>query len=388
MAPNPKQLVEYLKSVGRLKNPLYEKAFLQVPRHIFLPDFAPDRVYVDEAIVTKLDSSGYAVSSSSQPSMMLQMFEQMQLGRGMNVLEIGTGTGYNAALMHYIVNREAGGRVTTIEIDADLARRAERALHRAGFAGVLVVTGDGAAGYAPRANYDRILVTAGLWDLPAAWVRQLKHDGVLVAPVQVDGFQLSASFRFDSENTLLSTENLPCRFVYMRGVGAPPDLTRRVGGTDLRLIGQNQRTLDTASLHTLLTSDQPLEMQLVDVINNDEFWTKLAPYALLKPSDEAIVSVFYVDEKIKAYGMEGTGIACFTPGSACFLPDNTIGKAYLFGGADAFLYMDSVIKEWRKLHKPGVRQLNLRFVPAGTPAPGGVTALPRGENDLHLWFNA
>jgi protein-L-isoaspartate(D-aspartate) O-methyltransferase len=386
MAADPHKLVELLKRSGRLNNPLYEEAFARVHRHLFLPEFAPDRVYVDEAIVTKLDKSGYAFSSSSQPSMMIQMFEQMGLAPGMNVLEIGTGSGYNAALMQHIVSQAPGGRVTTVEIDNDIARRAERALHRAGYASVLVVEDDGAAGYSPRASYDRILVTAGLWDLSAAWVRQLKSNGVLVAPVQVDGFQASGAFRFDAGGALVSTQNLPCRFVYMRGIGAPPELTRRVGSSDLRLIGEAQRQLDTAQIHSLLSDDPQLESQLVEAILSDDFWSKFAPYAILNPPADAVVTLYYIDESIRAYGMEGTGVALFTPGSACFVPDDTIGRAFNFGGADAFLMVSTLVQQWREAGRPGVRQLNLRFVPAGSPPPDGVHVLPRVEHDLHAWF--
>jgi protein-L-isoaspartate(D-aspartate) O-methyltransferase len=95
-------LVDRLKCAGYIHTPAVEAAFRAVPRHLFLPAVAPDTVYTDEAIPTKrLD--GKAVSSSSQPAIMAIMLEQLDLHPGHRVLEIGAGTGYNAALMAHIV---------------------------------------------------------------------------------------------------------------------------------------------------------------------------------------------------------------------------------------------------------------------------------------------
>src|SRR5689334_7832237 len=95
-------LVEYLKQGGHLPSPSVEAAFRAVPRHLFLPDLELEKVYQDEAIPTKLQDE-IPISSSSQPTIMAIMLEQLRLKPGQRVLEIGAGTGYNAALIAHIV---------------------------------------------------------------------------------------------------------------------------------------------------------------------------------------------------------------------------------------------------------------------------------------------
>ncbi|MBC8098954.1 MAG: methyltransferase, FxLD system, partial [Armatimonadetes bacterium] len=115
-APNTlATLIERLRATGLLNTPLLDAAFSAVARHLFLPGVPLDQVYADNAIPIKYDSEGRVISSSSQPSMMLLMLQQLDLQPGHNVLEIGAGTGYNAAVMQQIVGQS--GKVTTVEVD-------------------------------------------------------------------------------------------------------------------------------------------------------------------------------------------------------------------------------------------------------------------------------
>src|SRR5574338_1102375 len=134
--PTHESLIAALKEADLLNDPRMEKAFRDVPRHFFLPDLPPEQVYVDDAVPIKRDESGGVVSSSSQPSMMAIMLNQLRLYEGCNVLEIGAGTGYNAAIMQQIVGM--AGNVTTIEIDREVALKAEDNLSRAGMSDVNV----------------------------------------------------------------------------------------------------------------------------------------------------------------------------------------------------------------------------------------------------------
>jgi len=99
------------------------------------------------------------------------MLEQMELEPGHRVLEIGAGTGYNAALMAHIVGGE--GLVATLDIDEDIVADVRKHIADAGLGNVTVVRADGGYGYPPDAPYDRIILTVGVWDLVPAWLEQL-----------------------------------------------------------------------------------------------------------------------------------------------------------------------------------------------------------------------
>jgi protein-L-isoaspartate(D-aspartate) O-methyltransferase len=167
------------------------EAFLAVPRHVFLPGESVSRAYEDTAIVTKSDADGLPVSASTQPAMMAIMLEQLGLAAGQRVLEIGTGTGYNAALIAEIVGDPTS--VVSIEVDPDLVDQARASLVAAGFGGVTVVCGDGADGVPGGAPYDRVIVTAGIWDLAPQWLAQVGAGGRIVAPISIRGIQLSVA---------------------------------------------------------------------------------------------------------------------------------------------------------------------------------------------------
>ena len=161
-----RSLVDNLNSAGNVQTPRVEEAFRQVPRHLFLPGVALDQVYSDVSIPTKRIED-QVVSSSSQPAIMAVMLEQLQLEPGHRVLEIGSGTGYNAALMAQIVGDS--GRVVTVDIDEDLVAGARGNLSLAGFGEVQLFCGDGAFGYQGSAPYDRIILTVAAWDIAPAW---------------------------------------------------------------------------------------------------------------------------------------------------------------------------------------------------------------------------
>jgi len=201
-----RRLVDELTAVGALPAQ-WREAFLATPRHLFVPsvvwddtdggvlsprrrDEDPaawlDAVYADEAIVTQVDDgatpdigTGRRITSSiSKPSIVAGMLDHLQLETGMRVLEIGTGTGWNAALLA----RVAGERnVTTIEVDAGLAERARKTLAEAGVSPA-VIAGDGAEGYVSGAPYDRVIATASVRTVPYSWVTQTRPGGIILTP--------------------------------------------------------------------------------------------------------------------------------------------------------------------------------------------------------------
>lgn len=189
------RLVEDLAGKGLLDNRRLRAAFQAIRREHFLPGVELERVYHDDAVTTQAGPSGMTTSSSSQPSIMAMMLAQFDPQPGDRVLEIGAGTGYNAALLAHLVG--PSGQVTTIDIDPAIAHAAHANLDRAGVGAnqVEVRTGDGWLGAADRAPFDRIQATVGVWDLAPAWADQLAPTGTLVAPLWLRaGVHATAAF--------------------------------------------------------------------------------------------------------------------------------------------------------------------------------------------------
>ena len=225
-------LVEHLKKENIFKTPLVEEAFLNVPRHLFLPGEPLDKVYSDVAIVVKRGAEGQWTSSSSMPAIMAIMLEQLDLKPGQRVLEIGTGTGFNTALIASIVG--PAGNVVTMDIQPDLVEYARERLDAAGYDWVRAIVGDGGYGYPDGAPYDRIILTVGSDVITPAWREQLVPGGVLVLPFAILGPQLSLAFKKQGEE-LTSVDSRPCGFMPLQGAFAPAQSVRTQLGPDLRL---------------------------------------------------------------------------------------------------------------------------------------------------------
>ncbi|MGH3838970.1 MAG: methyltransferase domain-containing protein [Pseudonocardiaceae bacterium] len=186
----------------------WRPSFLAVPRVQFIPDTiwhevdgvmrpvrrsdALDRwrelACSEDSVVTQVDDGrpvgpgdggDLPTSSASQPNVVALMLTHLDVQGGERVLEIGTGTGWNAALL---AHRLGAGRVTTIEVDPEVAAHARTALQNVGLGAVTVITGDGSRGHPPQAPYDRVIATVGSKYLPYAWVAQTRPGGRIVAP--------------------------------------------------------------------------------------------------------------------------------------------------------------------------------------------------------------
>ncbi len=283
------QLVRQMHDKKRFTDSRIGEAFLAVPRHYFLPDLSLELVYADRAIGTKHDEHGRVISSSSQPSMMAIMLEQLALEPGHNVLEIGAGTGYNAALMQKLVAPH--GRVTTVDFDQDLVEQARENLRTAQIEHVTVVEGDGGLGYAPHAPYDRIILTVGAADIAPAWWDQLKVGGILLLPLAFNGPQKSIAFR--KQNRYFESLSLrDCGFLRLRGEMAPLDeqtmpLPTTPSGVSLGL-NANAPEPDTAALAHWLS--QPGRTHTLDLtISRREIWTSLSFWLAVQDAGLCVV---------------------------------------------------------------------------------------------------
>jgi phosphoribosylformylglycinamidine synthase len=213
------QLVDKLRTGGVLTDSAVERALRAVPRHLFLPRSTLEDAYADIAVPTRF-ADGVAISSASQPAIVAAMLQQLHAEPGMHVLEIGAGTGYNAALLAELVG--PSGSVTTLDIEAETVDEARAHLEAAGYTNVHVVAADGAFGWPSGAPYDRIILTVGAWDIAPTWLDQLAEDGLLVLPLWLGGGDASVTLR-KRDGALHSESVLPCGFMRLRGTEAGPE---------------------------------------------------------------------------------------------------------------------------------------------------------------------
>lgn len=181
-------------------------AMRTLPRHRFVADVNQDRAYADCALPTR---DGQTIS---QPYMVARMTQLLELQPGMSVLEVGTGSGYQTALLVML-----GGVVTTIESSQVLADAARQTLAGLELAEqVDFVVGDGTLGWPAGAPYDRILVTAGAPHLPRAFREQLAPAGRIVIPIGPADSQTLMVYH-EVDGRLSETRDITCRFVPLVG---------------------------------------------------------------------------------------------------------------------------------------------------------------------------
>lgn len=169
------QLVNELKRKG-IHDPRILNAFLDIPRHYFLDKTFADWAYKDVAFPIDADQT------ISQPFTVATQTNLLNIVKGDKVLEIGTGSGFQAAVISYL-----GAKVYTIERQRVLFDKTEKFLHRLGYGHIRTLYGDGYQG-APRfAPFDKIIITAGASEIPLQLIQQLKPGGIMVIPLGDDG---------------------------------------------------------------------------------------------------------------------------------------------------------------------------------------------------------
>ncbi|HEV7628272.1 MAG TPA: methyltransferase domain-containing protein [Streptomyces sp.] len=234
--PGVSDLLRQIIEGGALVDPAWRAAFAEVPREVFVPYYyvtAPDGgqerlwrddpdperrrrwlsgVYDDVPLATRV-RDGELISSSSQPSLMARMLEALQVRDGMRVLEIGAGSGYNAALL---AHRLGDTKVTTVDLDPDITRSARDHLAAAGHR-PRVVTADGALGAPAYAPYDRIIATCALSSVPTGWLEQCTPGALVLAPIGTGLVVVEVADEQHASGRFLDT---PAFFVPLRGGGA------------------------------------------------------------------------------------------------------------------------------------------------------------------------
>lgn len=195
---------------ARVKDPRVIEAMRETPRHHFVPEDVRSQAYLDEPLPI---GHGQTIS---QPSLVAYMTEQLDPQPGDRVLEVGTGSGYQAAVLAPLV-----AAVYTIEIVEPLARRAEATFEELGYNNIFTRFGNGYEGWPDEAPFDAIIVTCAPDDIPEALVDQLREGGRMVIPVGPQNEVQELYLLEKKEGKIERRGILPVRFVPM--TGAPDD---------------------------------------------------------------------------------------------------------------------------------------------------------------------
>jgi protein-L-isoaspartate(D-aspartate) O-methyltransferase len=289
-------------------DPGWREAFEAVPRHLFVPYYYvgvrggyerlwrdhPDPrsrerwlrgAYADAPLATRV-RDGELVSSSSQPSLMAKMLAELEVAEGGRVLEIGAGTGYNAALL---AHRLGDDLVTTVDLDPEITESARQHLAAAGHRPA-VVTGDGTRGVPERAPFDRIMATCTLASIPRPWLAQCAPGARVLAPLATGLIALRVRDAEHAEGRFLHTS---AYFVPLRGaartepeVPAPGGLPREAGNHELFrfLLTLTAGSLDPYEAYALWEREErPVRERYGVTVSGESAWAWLddpeGPYA-------------------------------------------------------------------------------------------------------------
>ncbi|MBI4670784.1 MAG: methyltransferase domain-containing protein [Chloroflexi bacterium] len=384
------KLVAQLVKSGDLKSPAVERSFLKVPRELFVPKNGVTEelttIYQNNPLTIKTDGRlGEVISTSSQPSVMASMLQLLEPCEGKKILEIGTGTGYNAALLASLVG--SSGKVVSVELDPDLAELARKNLCTLGLDNrTLVITGDGWEGYSEEAPYDGIIVTAQSDDIAPAWFEQLTADGRLILPMYLaPEFQFSTIVGFRRQGVLLKSFNLvQGRFIGLRGYHTVhgPEISRygilvNLGAaTD----GEHIVQIESALLPEINLARRAdllslwLAPGLIATLSEKiPSFFDFANFLRLKKSKDGVCKVIvnpqHAIQNLGRTRIQGVGLVHFEGDQPSLLllswptsaHDETRDSVILYGANPKVLMVrfENIIKEWKDLGYVGLKDLRV-----------------------------
>ncbi len=352
------RLVRDLVNRGTVASRPVAAAMGRVPRHVFVPEVSIRTAYQDRVVLTK-ERDGETLSTLSQPSAVGRMLEDLQVLPGMRVLEIGAGTGYNAALLAELAGDPA--RITTVDIDGDLVEQARRSLGAAGYPGVEVIHADGLT-YEPDHRVDRIELSVEAPFIAPEWFRGLRDGGLILLPLRLRGIRYFAPAMRKRGDHLRAESDSGCAFMSMRGPAKPVGPTFAVRGVDdAAFTWEGDGEFPAAGLSGAFAGagqDHP---------------DARVPHPGLAYIALADENVFTLIPRGRTDARE-IGFYDGASGSACLISGSTHAEELgvrSVGGDGAFALFVNRLRQWDRLGRPspGSRQL-LAYPVDRTPSPG------------------
>lgn len=398
MARGSALLVERLERAGIEMSAPVRDALLAVDRAHFVPAQEVSRAHDDTAVVTRVDHTGSPISSASQPAIVARMLDVLDVVPGSRVLEIGTATGYNAALLKHIVGDR--GHVTSVELDPSLADGAEAALRRAGY-DVEVVCGDGTEGVPDRAPFDRVVFTASAWTVSRTLFDQLADGGLLEVPLRVAPSlmfpQLIPVFRKDAaRSSLVSERCIAGGFMGVRqdardDAPAFPHVADTVSDATTsraiaRLSGGAVAKIGEAGARQLLRTSLGeagvrRALPAVDGLDVYHLYVFLG-FAL---PDESLISAIGVNGAAAPFGGDALGVWDEASGDLALLNGDgpVVHRCDSWGSAAGSVLVEAV-EDWHARGRPGLDRLALTLDFGGRPPPDRWRRQARGEAWLEV----
>ena len=369
-------LVDQLTRQGFIQRQSVREAFESVPRHLFVPDVDVATAYSNQPIFIRWDAD-IPISSSTQPQMMAIMIEQLRLEPGQRVLEVGAGTGYNAAIIAHIVGDN--GTVVTVDIDQDIVDEAASNLSRAGYANIKSLCGDGFEGAQADQPYDRVIVTVGAYDVSPHWVDQLMDGGILVVPLRFRGFNLSVALqKHGSELTGLSAS--PCTFIPIRGMWQRTEgyypIDDPAGNAAQMAIGlESDDPGYLRQLAQLFARDanlRPIGRSLQGQFYSQDIRSGLFMFLTAHPN----VYNLYSSSETGLFQGPGYALIDLASMSAAVLSDRYPDQALVYGGDEAYWQLTELLDRWDASGHPTIDDLRIRAL-STTPE-----TLPHGSRQV------
>ena len=396
-----RDLVTTLERRGCIRSKAVRKAFSTVPRELFVPEIAQreglERVYADTALVTRQSTQGMALSSSSQPAIMAEMLECLDLRPGLRVLEMGTGTGHNAALLWKLV--APSGTVTSVELEEDLAAAADAALRAGGYP-VSVLGGDAHSVVdGQRGTYDRIVVTASSGHVPHGWRDALVDGGLLELPLRLPGSaqgeQIVVTLRREGE-ALRSVAIVPGGFMHLRHPGQDGPVPRPVAALSVtEFVEGKARSLASVSGPGLVTLRPAARRRLAAVMLTKPCVRRLATPAPANTSLIAFLGMTEAPDGVTVRTVRPEPDARYRAGAGVASRDGS-GLALAVGLAErpgcrievygegpgarsAARSVDRLVRQWRKAGRPSLADCEISVTYGEAPTGTGLQVSNHGD---------
>ena len=351
------RLVGRLVVRGTITSKRLIAAMEQVPRHIFVPEVSIRAAYDDRVVLTR-ERDGQVLSTLSQPSAVGRMLENLKVEPGMRVLEIGAGTGYNAALLAELTGDPT--LVTAVEIDPGMVDRARKSLEVAGYGGVTVVHADG-FGFESNTQFHRIELSVEAPFIAPGWVRSLRAGGLILLPLRLKGIRyFTPAFRKHPDR-LQAESDSGCSFMAMRGPSGPVETSFHVPELDeVEFTWESPGEFPGDALRSALAAT-PRTHPDANATYSAIGYVVLGHDATFTMTDRGDCGV----QQLGVYD-RGSGSVCLLRGIA----DGTGIRIQSFGGDGAYNAALSLLDEWHHRGKPLLGDRQILGYPVGqTPAP-------------------